>query len=395
MPRIEYKKVELLKQLNYLLLSLRFLCYSSILCSQDSLLMPQRKTTITGYLRSINEIQHSDRNGEWKAYTGVHVRLNARYWLSSSLRLRLDLRTQYLFGSAISELLAYRSGFRQPDESINLHTVWWKKSSTVGYTNVERLAFEYEKQALSVVVGRQRIHWGMALSWNPNDVFQAGNLFDPDYVERPGVDAIRIQQSSGPVSGLELAIARTGQGKSHAACRYYMNHSGWDLQFIGGWYNVQPMFGAGGSGSVGNWSLRGELQTFFQTAGSVFQFQSVVETDRVLTGNNYIRGALLYNLNGSTGNSKSPPDFFPEPTRLMPGKWNGLLGWSREPSLRVRYGADIFYTTAAQTLVIFPRLDWTFIRNWSAAVFFQSSFSLKPGISAQRIFFRLERSFIH
>lgn len=366
--------------------------FCQLAMGQDSLADINSQNQLSGYIRSIHLAQRVGLTNHWYALNGMHTRLNLDHAFASALRFRMDVRTQFLFGSAVAESPLYVSGFRQPGESADLHVLWWKRTSSVGYSNVERLALTYQKKEMTVVVGRQRIHWGMALGWNPMDIFQVGNPFDPDYVERPGVGAVRAMRSLGPLSGFEMAMARTGIGLGRGAWRYYTNRSGYDLQFLAGWFDRQPIVGAGWSGSAGNWSFRGEAQSFIPTAGEAFQLQSVLETDRLLKRNGYLRAAILYNKGGQTDVNGGLPSFSPTPKQLMPGKWNASVGWSRDPSLRFQYGVEVFYTSAAGTIVLFPRIEWVFSGDWSASLFFQLVKSVHSGSSAQLGFFRLMKT---
>ena len=71
---------------------------------------------------------------------------------------------------------------------------------------IDRLYLQWNDDSWQFKVGRQRINWGVNLAWNPNDIFNAYSLYDFDYEERPGTDALRFQKFIGYAGGYEIAI---------------------------------------------------------------------------------------------------------------------------------------------------------------------------------------------
>ena len=55
-------------------------------------------------------------------------------------------------------------------------------------------------------MGKQRINWGIQNFWNSHDLFNQLNIFDFDYIERPGNDAIRIQYYLNNFNSFEYVI---------------------------------------------------------------------------------------------------------------------------------------------------------------------------------------------
>ncbi len=320
--------------------------------------------TLSGYVRTISAAQWNSVDKELNSVNWLHARLNLVRRFSSHFQIRTDLRSQVYGGDALANLPNFKTGFRQPDEAVNLHTVWWKRPRSLAHTNVERLVATYERGNGLISLGRQRIHWGMAVGWNPNDLFQVGNVFDPDYLERPGSDAIRARKTLGELSGIEWAAAWTGPGRSRGGLRYYFNRLGFDFQGIVGWLDKQPMLGAGWSGSLGGWGFRGELQSFLSGSDQPAYFQSTLEFDRLMKNDSYFRIAALYNLAGSTDPVKARQAVRPEVRQLMPGTWNASIGWSRDLSLRLNWGLDLYYTTAGNSTILLPRAQWSLTKNW-------------------------------
>ncbi|HEX2975180.1 MAG TPA: hypothetical protein VHO68_04520, partial [Bacteroidales bacterium] len=138
------------------------------------------------------------------------------------------------------------------------------KNSFFLNTTVDRLWMDVTINKLQARIGRQRINWGQALVWNPNDIFNAYSYFDFDYVERPGSDAVRLQYYLKASSVLELAAKGDAEGNVTAAALYRFNKWGYDIQFMGGvLQNDELTIGTGWSGAFGATSFRGE-GTWFQ-----------------------------------------------------------------------------------------------------------------------------------
>ena len=50
---------------------------------------------------------------------------------------------------------------------------WVNDSAIVLNTTIDRLNIELFYDKIEVVLGRQRVNWGKALVWNPNDIFNS------------------------------------------------------------------------------------------------------------------------------------------------------------------------------------------------------------------------------
>jgi hypothetical protein len=130
-------------------------------------------------------------------------------------------------------------------------------------TTIDRLWFDLNYGNIQARIGRQRINWGQALVWNPNDIFNTYSFFDFDYIERPGSDAIRLQFFPSFTSSAELVVKADNQGDITTAGLYRFNKWGYDIQFLAGYMNSEDIvLGAGWSGAIGSISFRGEGSWF-------------------------------------------------------------------------------------------------------------------------------------
>jgi hypothetical protein len=100
--------------------------------------------------------------------------------------------------------------------------------------------------------------------WNPNDIFNSYSIYEVDYPERPGSDAIVLTRPLGFASELNLAFnpASDSEMNSYSA-RYLLNHAGWDAQVILGKSKLDYVVGGGVAGDILGASLKFET-TFFR-----------------------------------------------------------------------------------------------------------------------------------
>ena len=134
---------------------------------------------------------------------------------------------------------------------------------------IDRLYLQWNDDSWQFKVGRQRINWGVNLAWNPNDIFNAYSLYDFDYEERPGTDALRFQKFIGYAGGYEIAIkiADNWDEFTAAAMAYKWNVKGFDLQALGGIMKNNLTAGIGWAGNLGLCRVqrRVELFLYFKT----------------------------------------------------------------------------------------------------------------------------------
>jgi hypothetical protein len=147
-------------------------------------------------------------------------------------------------------------------------------------------------------VGRQRINWGQTLVWNPNDIFNPYSVFDVDYIERPGCDAVRLQYFPSPTSAVEFAVKGDVNNNITAAALFRFNKWGYDIQTLAGYAdNHDFVAGAGWSGALGSISFRGEA-TWFKPVGEYSDSTGIgiltVGFDKAFSNNSMLQAQFMY-----------------------------------------------------------------------------------------------------
>ena len=100
------------------------------------------------------------------------------------------------------------------------------------HSMIDRLWIKYQKNKLEISLGRQRVNWGINTIWNSNDLFNAYNFIDFDYVERPGSDVLRVIYSGDNLSSFEFIYMPNKSRRNIYAAMYKLNKIGYDFQFI-------------------------------------------------------------------------------------------------------------------------------------------------------------------
>jgi len=177
---------------------------------------------------------------------------------------------------------------------------------------------KWTRDKFEFTIGRQRINWGTNLVWNPNDIFNAFNYFDFNYIERPGSDAILLEYYTGDFSSIQLAgklnyrqelvdsITFEKKIGLTAAALYKFNKWSYDFQFFGGMMQTDFTAGLGWSGNIGGAGFTGEaswfrdIDNFSDTTGVVIASISV---NYIFKNQLMANLSVIYNSNGSTGDA--------------------------------------------------------------------------------------------
>ncbi|WED24194.1 hypothetical protein L3Q72_15020 [Vibrio sp. JC009] len=275
--------------------------HSSLLWAQIPGLEPEKNWDLTGYLKYMLTAAYPDSGGESYDHL-IHQRFNYEYRFNSSLRLNAGLRSRYLWGDAAKSSY-YRDTVGKDSGYFNLSETWSEGSDSVGVSQFDRLYINFDRDEWQFQAGRFRINWGMTTIWNPNDVFNSYSVYDFDYEERPGSDAVSVSKKLGFASQLDLVYSPDSEKElSSYGLRYLLNVSQWDVQLLGGKSGLDRYAGVGLAGDVLDAGLRAEISYFeptrdkWQGANQQESLVASIEADYSFGGdhNLMLRGALLY-----------------------------------------------------------------------------------------------------
>ena len=277
----------------------KYLVVIFILLSHTGPLFPQDKKSVSlsGYLTSMQSVMFDSLSGPFLNENLLHNRLNFKGYLSNNITFSAELRNRLFTGDMVRMGSAYSSLIGADQGWIDMSWNVFEQQSFLLNSTIDRLWLDFQYDKFQVTIGRQRINWGQAFVWNPNDIFNAYSFFDFDYAERPGSDALRVQFFPSSSSVAEITVKVNSEEKVTAAALYRFNKWSYDIQFLAGFLNQDYLVaGAGWSGILGKGSFRGEF-TIFQPSKRTDEKTTGLLTvgyDRIFKDNSMAQVQVMY-----------------------------------------------------------------------------------------------------
>ncbi|MBN1129003.1 MAG: hypothetical protein JXA71_08455 [Chitinispirillaceae bacterium] len=265
---------------------------------------------LKGHLSYLHTVASQNSGSPLLIEGNLHNRIDAAWRATGAATLNGSLRTRLLYGDFVEQSPDYGASLSQSTGYFKLSRVLDDGPSWLLHSEIDRLYGEAGYGAWQVVAGRQRINWGLNLVWNPHDLFNAYSLFDVDYPERPGTDAVSVEYYPSETSNAQL-VWQAGETLDSMAFagRYRRSVYGYDIQAIGGLVKQDLVAGGGWSGAVAGGAFRGEAAWFHPTkagAGSTDIVSACVSGDYTFSWSLYAHAAFLYTSNGSAQKTRSP-----------------------------------------------------------------------------------------
>ncbi len=220
----------------------------------------EKSWDLDGYVKYMATYSMPENQGNTLDHL-IHNRINFEYRFSPGWRINVGMRNRALWGDALDieqypRLVGLDSGYF--DMSKN-----WREDDAILNTQIDRFYISWQHNDWSGQLGRFRVNWSMNTVWNPNDIYNAYSIYDFDYEERAGTDAVMVSKSLGFADGIDLVFAPAKKPqKNSISLRYFANKSGWDYQVIAGRANQDFVLGAGFATDIYEAGFRGELSWF-------------------------------------------------------------------------------------------------------------------------------------
>jgi len=184
-------------------------------------------------------------------------------------------------GGSVAGSRGIKTRYRTSDASWNFID---GEKDTFGNLWLDRFNLKLALPRADLIIGRQAITFGKAYFWNPLDLYLPFDpaQFDRDY--KAGVDALRLDISLGPFSGLNLIyvlgreldinnqyvqdgdVSASWFGSS-LLLRGFTHAGGWDLAVQGGKVYGGYHFGGGLVGEIKSIQIRFEAARFWADGG--------------------------------------------------------------------------------------------------------------------------------
>ena len=332
------------------------------------------KWSFNGYVKLVETIEFDQINQTNTSGHLIHNRLNLKWKPNSATYFVGELRNRILFGEA---------------GSVN--------DKPVFKSEIERLYTDIQVDKWNLRLGRQRVNWGIATIWNPNDIFNAYNFLDVDYEERPGSDAIKLKYNFSSFAHLELVHSGFGKNQISAA-KYFINKGGYDFQFIAGNYKGDPTIGTGWAGNMKNAGFKGEIQYYTNQNDALKQLNLTIGFDYMFKKGWYLNTGFLYNSQGL--NEKLQANQYLNlqlsSKNLMPTRHNMLIMLQKDLNPLSSFGLSVIYAPNVDLLLIMPSFKFNMVQDLDADIIWQS-FYINRASKFQSLnslgFFRLRWSF--
>ena len=297
----------------------------------------------------------------------IHNRINFRGYFGDNLSIGLELRNRVFFNDIPS--------IQGDDGLVNMSYFIVREDNFVFNSMIDRLWLKYQKDKIEISIGRQRVNWGVNTIWNNNDLFNAYNFIDFDYIERPGSDVVRFIYTGDNLSSFEL-VYMPNERKGYAlAGLYKLNSFGYDFQLLAANYFNDIVLGGGWAGNIKNAGFKGELSYFFdkENIENTLSFSSSL--DYSTKNGFYFLGSYLYNSNGmNESNFLSLININANvlsPKNLMPSKHSYLLQVNKPISPPLNMSLNILYGKGIKLLYVSPSLSYDISSNLDAGVIVQ------------------------
>ena len=324
--------------------------------------------TLGGYINYLPSYLEFERSNEidFQKNQLIHNRLNIRGYIKDNFSIGLELRNRILFNEG---------EFNDDNGYFDLSHYYINNSKFKIHSMIDRMWLKYQKEKIEISIGRQRVNWGINTIWNSNDLFNAYNFIDFDYIERPGSDVVRFQYSGDNLSSIDVVYKpSTIEESSVIAALYKINKMGYDFQFLLADYYNDIALGGGWAGNIKNAGFKGEITYFISDESSENNSTSLsTSIDYSFTNGLYILGSHLYNSNGY-----SDPQQFElgevtqdvlSPKNLMPSKNSYIIQASAfiTPAINTSFtflygqGINFFFFSPNITYDISSSLDASII----------------------------------
>ena len=357
----------------------------------------QKRFTARGYLKTMPSVGYDNLTETYTFNNTLHNRINMRYRPSENLQFSLEFRNRLLSGDMVKQYGEIMTELLENDNGlVDASFVPFSNKSHIWHLNADRFYADWRGGRWQVRLGRQRINWGINMVSNPNDLFNNFSFFDFDYEERPGSDALRVQYFPGDMSRVEFAFSPAEKTKeSVAAMLFGFNRSGYDFQFIAGYYKHRAALGAGWAGHIRGTGFKGEATLFkYYDVPDPVTLVASIGFDHMFGNGIYAFAELLYN-GGHTSSTNLL--LINEPMRA-----DNIFISKYAVTTSLMYPISPVLATSLATVVmpdidafyVMPSLQWSVVRNLDAGLVAQLfRFAEDPGVTSINGYLQVKWSF--
>jgi hypothetical protein len=323
--------------------------------------------------------------GRWQNTT--QLRLNLFMYPEDNIATTIQARTLLIYQENSDLLRQFQAELNTVGSYFfDLKYDWLEEEDIFGFSEIDRLYFDWIFKDWEVIFGRQRIAWGTCLVWNPTDLFNPYDILDFDYEERPGADALQVQYYTGPLSQFNIAATpgRTSYEVIYAA-RYMTNNWNYDFNFIAGWQLNSLRLATSWAGEFYDGGFRGEvlytdpniestiisidlnsITYYYQTEEVKDPYWTfVLSYDYTFKNSFYIHTEYIYNGLGTTENAGSRRFDILYTGELTPARQSIFQQFSYQITPLLRGDFFVIFNPNDKSWIAAPSLQYSIATNWS------------------------------
>lgn len=340
-----------------------------------------QQVVFRGYVKNLQTFFFTDRQNTLLNSGFFHNRLALQWSPDSLLTLNVELRNRLFYGDLVRFSPDFAAELERDPGFFDLSFNSIERSALVMHSISDRMYLDYRPGRWRIRLGRQRINWGIATTWNPNDLFNAYNFLDFDYEERPGADALRVEYRIGGFSHLEAVYGPSRQRNNWVGGLRYTGHTGtYDWQLIGAWFKHQIAFGGGWAGDLGNTGFKGEWTLFQPLDTGKTALSLTLGTDYLFGKNWLLSGGVLWNSRAAGGvqNPEALANTTLSPDNLFPARLSLLASLNKQITPLLSGSLGVLYAPDAEILIALPSFGVSVADNWNADLTGQLFFGQSP-----------------
>ncbi|MCB0730024.1 MAG: hypothetical protein KDC88_03225 [Ignavibacteriae bacterium] len=264
-----------------------------------SQILSQSQIELNGYLQNMQTVWAPKQFDNWIFSNSISNRINFHYYPSSNITFNLGLRNIYDYGQLVQMFPDYDKLVTADNGLVNLTKKISSNTSSVLYSNIDRLNLFFSFENFEIQIGRQRVNLGINYVWTPNDIFNSFSFLNFDYLEKSGSDAVRFQYHFDYASSLQL-IAKADENKNMTfAGVIKFNKWNYDFQSIAGFSDEDYIFGGGWTGDILGAGFSGEA-TYFNSRENIDDiFVASIGGNYTFSNSLFLMAEFLYNSIGS------------------------------------------------------------------------------------------------
>ncbi len=187
----------------------------------------------------------------------TRLRLRPEIYLWTNARINLEYEADILYSKQNS--FSFINTTSTNWQVINLKWDLVNKNNIDVSHYIDRLYLRQGFDWGNIIIGRQRIAWGVGRVWSPTDLFNPINPANFSKIEKDGADAVSLTYSFGNFSDINLVYnPQEKLNTSNIGFRLRTNYDTYDLALVGGYFDTRIIAGGDFAGNLFDAGIRGE-----------------------------------------------------------------------------------------------------------------------------------------